>query len=245
MGRTRKNVILILLFLTLSVSVAFLAYLHFFKDRNLSGEWTAELDFTEEAAVAAFAWLQEIEAVSVSLEDMEFSMRDLTVRVNLTLEQRAGSEGTFCCSVLPESYEACRQQAYQALAASFRALLSERLRMAGYTGGTDQEAVEALAAEAFGMSTVSYLMSCGPKLLPELEELQAGYDGSGTFRTSDGILIRQYDADDGTVAREERYIRQGESLILIEEVDSAGDSENPVPFSVPYPALYLLEQISE
>lgn len=89
MKRTVKNIVLILLMLTLGVSTALLAYLHFSEpdDRNLSGEWTAELDMTEQAAVTALGWLQEIEAVSISLEDMEAYMQNLTVQVNLTMEQ--------------------------------------------------------------------------------------------------------------------------------------------------------------
>ncbi|MDE7239806.1 MAG: hypothetical protein K2N41_08860, partial [Lachnospiraceae bacterium] len=180
MKKIIKNAVVVLLILTLSASTAFLTYLHFFasEDEELSGEWIAELDMTDRAAVTAINWLQDIEAVSISLEDMESYMQDLTIRINLTLEQTAPSEGTFRCYVLPESYDDCNQAAYEAFAMAFQALLTERLLMAGYTGSTDHETLEALVTETFGMSTVSYLMSCGPALLPSLEELQAQYDGS-------------------------------------------------------------------
>lgn len=246
MGKIGKNLILVLLFLTLGASVGFLAYLHFFEEENLSGEWTAELNFTEEAAVAAHVWLQDIEAVSVSLEDMERHMRGLTVEVSLTLEQTSRREGSFQCGVLPESYEACRDAAYEILADAFRTLLAERLRMAGYEGETDREAVEALAAETFGMSTVSYLKTCGPALLPSLEELQAEYDGGGSYRTAGGILIRQYDGESFGVTRQERYLREGGTLVLTEEV-SDDDSQGSAPADSDgrYPALYLLQESSE
>lgn len=245
-----KNVIFTLLFLTLSVSVALLAYLYFFAsgDRgssgyeDLSGEWTADLDMTQQAAVTAFSWLQDIEAVSVSLEDMESYMQELTIQINLTLERTAHSgesfEGTFSCSVLTESYEVCHQAAYEAFAAAFRELLTERLRMAGYEGGTDEEAIEALVTETFGMSTISYLMSYGPALLPSLEELQAQYDGSGTYEAAEGILTRQFDSGQPVATRAERYIRNDFNLILYEETGSA-------PFDYfwdPYPIIYTLEQ---
>ena len=85
MGKVIKNTILLLLILSLSISTAYLAYLYFFKSGNssLTGEWTAELDLTEQAAVTAFIWLQDIEAVSVSLEDVESCMRGLTIQVGL------------------------------------------------------------------------------------------------------------------------------------------------------------------
>lgn len=238
MKTTVKNTVLTLLFLTLSITTAFLLYLHFLApgDKDLTGEWTAELDMTDRAAVTALGWLQEIEAVSISLEDMEAYMQDLTIQVNLTLDQTQQSQGTFRCHIPPESYESCSQAAYEAFAAAFRELLAQRLRMAGYTDGTDADAVEALVEETFGMSTVSYLRSCAPGLLPALEELQAQYDGSGTYGTAEGILTRQFDDGRPVTAIAERYIRQGSSLVLSGETDSAGS----VPFSEQYPMVYTL-----
>lgn len=248
MRKTIKTAVLTILILTLGISTALLTYLHFFAsdDRRLSGEWTAELDMTEHAAAIAFGWLQDIEAVSVSLEDMESCMQGLTVQVELTLEQTVRSEGTFRCTVLPESYDACNQAAYEAFAVTFRELLAERLRMAGYTGSTDEEAVEALVAETFGMSTVSYLMSFGPALLPSLEDLQARYEGSGTYEASEGILFRQFDAGWSVTTRTESYIRKDSNLILFEEPGSVtSDSVSTGLFSEEYPIIYTLKQTQE
>lgn len=240
MRKNMKNIILVLLVLTLSVSTGLLGYLYFFssEDRELSGKWAADMDMTEQAAAAAFGWLQEIEAVSVALEDMESCMQGLTVQVHLTLEQTARSGGRFQCNVLPESYNACSQAAYEAFAEAFRELLAQRLRMAGYTGSTDKEAVEALVTETFGMSTVSYLMTCGPALLPSLEDLQTWYDGSGTYEISEGILFRQFDDGQYEASKTESYIRKGSLLILLEETGSDASG----PYSGFYPVIYTLKQ---
>lgn len=238
MRKIMKTAIAVFLILMLGTSTAFLAYLHFFAsgDGDLTGEWTTDIDMREQAAVMALDWLQDIEAVSVSLEDMEAYMPELTIRVDLVMEQTAPSEGTFQCNILPDSYDSCSQAAYEAFARAFRELLGERLRMAGYEGGTGQEEVEALAAETFGMSTVSYLGSYGPKLLPSLEDLQAQYDGSGVYQAADGILARQFDGG-GTAAREEYYIRKDASLIL------SGDAglESSGAFFNRYPIVYTLQ----
>lgn len=164
MKKTIKTAILTLLLLTLTVSTAFLAYLHFFAsdDNDLSGEWTAEIDLTKQAAVSAYSWLQDIEGVSLSLEETEAYIPELTVRVDLSFAQTVDAAGTFYCSVSPESYEACRQTAYGALRTAFHDLLAERLHMAGYTGSTDEEALEALVVETFGMSTEEYLAASVP-----------------------------------------------------------------------------------
>ena len=103
--------------------------------------------------------------------------------------------------------------------------------MAGYTGCTDDETIEMLVTETFGMPTVSYLMSCAPELLPPLEDLQAQYDGSGAYITSEGMLIRQYDAEGQAVTKTESYIRKDSKLVLTEETDSGY-----------LPTIYILQQ---
>lgn len=239
--RTMKKAIITILLLMLGTSTAFLTYLHFFAsgERDLSGEWTADIDVTEQAAVTALDWLQDIEAVSVSLEDMESYMHDLTIQVNLTMEQTTRSEGTFSCHVLTDSYDACNQAAYEAFAEAFRELLGERLLMAGYADAVGPEEIETLVAGAFGMSTESYLMSYGPALLPSLETLQARYDGSGTYEAADGILIRQFDAGGAGETKEESYIRKDTSLVLTGEAGAAASADR---FFSPYPMVYTLKE---
>lgn len=240
MKKIIKNALIITLLLMLGLSTAALAYLHFFTQEvmDVSGEWAGELDMTEQAAMTALAWLQDIEAVPVSLEDMGAYMQNLTVQVRLNMKQTAQGEGTFQCSVLPESYEICSEAAYEAFAGAFHMFLAERLRMAGYEGSTDREALEVLVTESFGMSTVSYLRSCVPDLLPALEELQAQYDGNGTYGVQEDILSRQFDNDTPVAARTERCIRSGVTLILSEEVNSAVSAS----FYEYYPIVYTLKQ---
>ena len=223
MKKVLKCMIIILLFLSLSVSTVYLAYLHFFAPHydNLSGQWTARVDMSGHAAAAALVWLQDIEAVSITWQDMEAYMQDLEIQVELKMEQTADTQGTFQCKVSPESYEACNEAAYEGFAAAFRDLTAERLRMAGYTGSMDQEAMEALVTETFGMPTVDYLTNCVPALLPSLEELQAGYDGSGTYEAAEGVLNRKFEDDLPVAAKTERYILTGTGLVLSHDPDSA------------------------
>ena len=244
MKRAIKNTICTLLFLILCSFTALFAYLYFFQpgERNLSGEWTAELDMSGRAAVTALDWLQDIEGVSISLEEMDSYMPDLTVRVNLGFQETARSEGTFHSGILPESYEACSQAAYEAFALAFRSLVAERLRMAGYTGGMDGESIEALVDETFGMSTVAYLTTCCPALLPSLEELQAQYDGSGTYTALEGVLTRQFEAGGPGAVRAERYIRKGPNLILSGEAEDASGTVSLDSAETHYPVIYTLSQ---
>lgn len=243
MKKTIKTAIFTLLLLTLAASTAFLSYLHFFAsdDEDLSGEWTADLDMTQQAAATAYSWLQDIEGVSVSLEDMESRMQGLTIEVSLTFEQTGNSEGTFRCNIDQDSYDACKQAAYETFATAFRELLAERLQMAGYTGSTDEEALEALVTETFGMSADAYLASYGPALLPSLEELQAEYDGSGTYEAAEDVLTRRFDGDGDIIVRMESYIRKESYLILSEVTGSDSNGQSPDD----YPVVYTLKQPQE
>lgn len=236
MRKSVKRVALSLLFLTLSLLLAFMVYLHFWasEDRDLSGRWAAEVDMTGQAAVSALIWLQDMEGVSVSMEDVESRMEGLTVEVDLMLEKTARSEGTFRSHIVPESYEGCNQAAYEAFAVLFRELTGERLRMAGYTGDTGEEAVEELVEETFGMPTVSYLMSCGPALLPSLEELQGKYDGSGTYETAEGVLTRRFESGNAIQGKAERYIRKETELVLTGEAGAENADD--------YPVVYILQE---
>lgn len=240
MKKTITTTLLTILLLTLTASTALLAYLHFFASDNqdLSGTWTADLDMTNQAAASAFGWLQDIEGVSVSLEDMESYIPELTIRVELSFAQDGDSAGTFACNVSPESYASCNQAAYEALAAAFRELLAERLHMAGYTGGTDEETLEALVTETFGMATEEYLAACGPKLLPSLEELQSQYEGNGTYETAEDILTRRFEEDGAVITKTEIYLRRDDSLILLE----AGEADSQAFSSGEYPMVYTLRQ---
>lgn len=114
--------------------------------------------------------------------------------------------------------------------------------MAGYTGGMDGESIEALVNETFGMSTVAYLTTCGPALLPSLEELQAQYDGSGTYTALEGVLTRQFDAGGPGAVLTERYIRKGPNLILSGEAKDASGAVSLESAETHYPVIYTLSQ---
>ena len=58
--------------------------------------------------------------------------------------------------------------------------------------------------------------------MPSLEDLQAQYNGSGTYEVAEGILTRRY--DDGTT-KTENYVWENFSLVLSEEGNSDGQGQ--------------------
>ncbi len=243
MRKIIRNTVFVILISILIIFALFFAYLRFYRanDANLTGEWTAGLDMTQQASAAALGWLQEIEAVPISMQEIEAHMQGLTIELHLTLTQTDRSAGVFDSRILPESYTACSQAAYEAFAAAFQEMLAQRLHMAGYTGELDTDALEALVVETFGMSTPSYLASCVPDLLPPLEQLQAQYDGSGSYESADDILTRQFDNGQLVRTKTERYIRKDSTLIIIEETDSPPFGS----YTEHYPLLYTLGAVEK
>lgn len=110
--------------------------------------------------------------------------------------------------------------------------------MAGYTGSTDEEALEALVVETFGMSTEEYLAASVPGLLPLLDTLQARFDGGGTYEITEGVLTRRFEEEGTVVTRMETCIRQDGQLILLEETGA----DSSVVSSDEYPVVYTLRQ---
>ena len=110
--------------------------------------------------------------------------------------------------------------------------------MAGYTGSTDEEALEALVVETFGMSTEEYLAASVPGLLPLFDTLQARFDGGGIYEITEGVLTRRFEEEGTVVTRTETCIRQDGQLILLEETGA----DSSVVSSDEYPVVYTLRQ---
>lgn len=65
-------------------------------------------------------------------------------------------------------------------------------------------------------------MTCGPALLPSLEDLQAQYDGSGVYEAAEGILTWQYD---NGATKTEHYVWEDSSLVLAGEEGPDGQKK--------------------
>ena len=88
-----------------------------------------------------------------------------------------------------ESYNAAKQQAYTALENAFEDLLLIRAQTAGKDMATREEAAQSIE-DTIGMTCLEYLANYGPELLPPLEEIQGQYNGSGSWKAENGVLLR-------------------------------------------------------
>ena len=60
------NFMVLAVLLPALLTATVLTYLHFFAPgTRISGKWTASLDMTDQAAVTAIGWLQDIEGIDI------------------------------------------------------------------------------------------------------------------------------------------------------------------------------------
>ncbi len=99
MRKILNFMVLAVLLPALLTATVLLTYLHFFAPgTRISGKWTASLDMTDQAAVTAIGWLQDIEGIdiegiSASMQEMENTVQDFTVEVTITLRRPPGRRG--------------------------------------------------------------------------------------------------------------------------------------------------------
>lgn len=152
-------------------------------ERKLPGHWQRNVDFTASGRMYAREWLMAAEGGADY--DPAAYIPELSVTVELVL----GEDGTWSGRVDEDSYNEAVQKAYRGLEDSFEDLLITRVQASGREMESREEAAQSIA-ETIGMSCAEYLRTYGPKLLPDLEELQAQYNGSGSWSAEKGVLLR-------------------------------------------------------
>lgn len=206
-GRGHKLVVLLLLlvvFLLAAISCALALRVYKGPNTSPAGRWRLYVDLTETARARANGWLQRAELG----ERVDAADRLPPIRVGVLLELTP--DGGWRREVEESSLEAAEKEAENALAAALRELLLLRFADAGRAAGTPEDA-EMRFQKAIGMSSLQYLESYGPRLLPTLDQLRESYEGSGSYEIDgqrmriDGQPVRCI-VDDGVMAlvREEK-----------------------------------------
>lgn len=207
-GRGAKNghrgiVLFLLVIVVLLAALSCVLTLRLWRrsDPSLAGSWQMQLNLRDTARERANAWLRA--AALGELVDAGDYLPPLTVKVRLTLN----ADGSWTRRVDAGSLEKAQGEAEKALAEALNALLRLRVEDAGRPVGTEKE-TRALLENALGMPVEAYLRSYGPTLLPALDELQARFDGGGSYAV-EGNHLRLGE-------RRPRYLVD-ESLLLLTE----------------------------
>lgn len=152
--------------------------LFIFKEYNDSKQIKySYVSMTDEASARAYVWLNEIDDMPLSFDDVKECMGDFNLEIVLTpTEER----GTYVQSLADGSYEYVENQAKTGFEKAYRLVVISRLKDSGVEGECTDETVDELMSKTFGVTVAEYLDSCEVELIPSKEKLESMYSGEVT-----------------------------------------------------------------
>lgn len=206
--RRRRNqaIIILVLSLLLISGLIYELYNSLFSNKlMLKGEWYRNMDMNAYVEDAIEDYLKTA-ALGEEIE-IEQYLDGLQIRTNLIISKDGIMEET----IDEESYEICKANAYNALAAAVDELVKKRMDMVNVTTSKD---LSTLSMQATGMNTTEYLKEYGPKLLPGLDELKESMEYTRSYE-SDSHIIKIDVTDDGeTTQKECEYLISHGTLVI-------------------------------
>lgn len=172
------RILCILLLIALGIMTGFLA--ERFRPRiepmdALVGEWVNQIDITETVAANAEIWLEDIEGVTVTTQEVKYLMGSLTVESTEAYSIDESGNAVCVRRISEESYTSCAEQAYAGMATAFEYYIKKRFEMAGMELTEEDLSVADLFSELFGMSMEEYLDLYAPDIMPTYMELNSCY----------------------------------------------------------------------
>lgn len=170
----RKTVYIVLLLFVILILSGFLVFTAL-KQYKVSKEPIHDyVSMTEEASARAFVWLSNIEDTELTYEEVKECMGDFNLEI---VKTPADKKGVYTMSLADNAYGYCLSQAKTGLERAYRLSVCKRITSTGYEGTVNDELVESLMQETFGMSVSDYISQCEIVLLPSEEELISKYSG--------------------------------------------------------------------
>ncbi len=132
------------------------------------------ISMTEEASARAYVWLSQIEDTDLSYEDVKACMGDF----NLELVKTPMKEkGHYQRAIADGAYQYLLSESKVGLEKAYKLAVMHRIENSGYEGTVNEELVEKLMRETFGMSVSEYLTQCNIVVLPTEQSLIEKYEG--------------------------------------------------------------------
>lgn len=222
MRRSNILIIIAMVGLILIVITGAICYgVHYLEKQNIGeGNYVNQYSLAEEAAANAAIWLSDAKEGEADVAALKEKMGALNVNIELQLVKTGLKEGNYTQSVDMESYEECRARVYEVLEEELTAIISERLKRAGFEEAEDSSFVKEQIEGALSMSAAEYIAESGVKFMPDYEELLEEFSQQGTYTVEDDKIV--WSSAEKTEAQQ--YMRDEDTLII-----TAGESEREYP----------------
>ena len=132
------------------------------------------VSMTEEVSARALVWLNEIDDINLSFDDVKECMGNLNIEIKYSPTE---TKGIYTQEIVPGCYEQCESGAKAGLEKAYKLAVMNRLQLAGYSEPCTDETVENLMKSTFGLSVSEYISQCDISILPTEDELKAKYSG--------------------------------------------------------------------
>jgi len=126
------------------------------------------IPMTEEASARAFVWLKRIDDIDLSYEEVKECMGSFNLEV---IRKPTEVKGEYTYELVDGAYGYCESQAKIGLEKAYYLAIKKRITNSGYEGEVNNELVDRIMDETFGMSVSEYLNKHDIKLLPEINEI--------------------------------------------------------------------------
>lgn len=215
--RSILPVVLTICIMTVLIGVALAAF--FFNRMNkVSGEWTRDIDITDEVISKSALWMSEIEGVHIDMDWVK-GVADkqgykAVINLDLTMAETVRGQGTYDLVVDTNSYDECKSDTYALLAECLNRVVADRLTLVGYADNVSADEAVAITEEVLGQSLESYLQSKNMDMVPGYEVLSDKYSSNGSYVFNTETITWTNDKAGETYT--ESYIVDSDMLIFPE-----------------------------
>lgn len=168
-GGSAFAVILIILLIAALTVLGAKAYLQYRTLDSIEGTHEEYVDITESVAAGAEEWLEDVEGVTVTVQDISECMGELKITVVTECTLDSYDNLTVTRQVDRTSYDECRDQAYAGVSEYYKNIIRQRLSAAGINA--ENADIDAITEEATGMDVEEFVEQSLPDLFPDYEAL--------------------------------------------------------------------------
>lgn len=181
--------------------------------KKISGEWTYNVDITDEAATAVAMWLSSIQGSGLTANDVYDELGTQSIKVTCIFDSNTYS---YSQTISDDDYDRCVENVYEATANILERLTMERIEYADIDLESTGISLSELIVETLGYDTITFLHNQAPELIPDKAVFEEKYCDSGRFSLDikNGEIL--FVSDLGTEPRTMTYMLNQDKLIVSE-----------------------------
>lgn len=133
---------------------------------------------TEEITAKTYVWLNEIDDMELSYEDIRDTFGEIKIEIVL---KKAKGKGMYIQSLNEESYNAAVEQIKAGINKLFKQVIVEKIRSEGFEGEISESLLESIMTESYKMTISEYIDNYASDIIPDKNTLINKYSGEVAY----------------------------------------------------------------